>query len=60
MTYKEMTRRIEHVGKQIEFVYEIQKAEPSDDRKRMCGDIVNSLLAYKNYLYYEKNYKENV
>ena len=58
MTYKKMTKYIERTKECIEFMYKIQKTLSNDDDLKLCADTINRLLAYKNYLIYEKEYTE--
>jgi hypothetical protein len=58
MTYSQMTKNIENIKKQIDFMYELQKEQTEPNKARLIGDIVNNLCAYKNYLIYAKEYKE--
>ena len=59
MTYKQMTKEIEKFSKMIEFISKLQKEKiVSNDKEtaHLCGDIINALCGYKNYLVYEKQY----
>ena len=58
MTYKKMTKYLERTKECIEFMYKIQKTLSNDDDLKLCADTINRLLAYKNYLIYEKEYTE--
>ena len=58
MTYSKMTQNIEHIKKQIDFMYDLQKQQTEPNVSRLIGDIINNLCAYKNYLIYAKEYKE--
>ena len=58
MTYKDISKRIENIDKQIEYVREWQKTTEVEEGKRMWGDIINNLLAYKNYLIFDKEWQE--
>lgn len=57
MTYRKMTKTIERTKECIKFMYRIQKTLSGDDLL-LCADTINRLLAYKNYLIYEKEYTE--
>lgn len=57
MTYKEMTKRIDRIKDQIDFMYELQKQQTDPETSRLIGGIIDNLCAYKNYLIYEKDYK---
>lgn len=52
----------ESIDKKVAFMYEIEKEKLSMDNKEdaiLCEQIVDDLLAYKNYLIYAKQYKES-
>lgn len=57
MTYKEMTKRIDRIKDQIDFMYELQKQQIDSETSRLIGGIIDNLCAYKNYLIYEKDYR---
>ena len=65
MTYARMKKQIEHIDKQIEFMKKIQSEKEIGDTNAIkndvtCGDIINSLIGYKNYLIYYKKYNEQI
>ena len=59
-TYEQMKKEIEKFKTQIDFIYKVRDTYYGED-KYVAGivcDIVNNLLAYQNYLRYEKSYTE--
>lgn len=58
MTYNKMTKYIDRTKECIEFMYKVQKTLSNDDDLKLCADTINRLLAYKNYLIYEREYTE--
>ena len=58
MTYKQMEKQIEKINEEIKFMYAIQKEIEDREKAAICGNIINSLLAYKYYLTFEKDYDE--
>ena len=58
MTYNKMTKYIDRTKECIEFMYKVQKTLFNDDDLKLCADTINRLLAYKNYLIYEREYTE--
>ena len=60
MTYKQIKARINALDKRIAFMYEVQKEKQNSGNREaaiICGDIINNLCSYKNYLIYEKQYE---
>lgn len=60
MTYKQMTKEIEAINEQIEFLYSIRRDlyKGQRDKEIMIGNIANNLCAYQNYLRFSKEYEE--
>lgn len=56
MTYKQMTKRIENINAQIQFIKNIADVLSDKEDLIMCGDIINSLCSWKNTLIYDKEY----
>lgn len=59
-TYKQMTKELECIDKQIQYMYTTQKRELNSgdiSKSKLCGDIINNLCCYKNFLIYEKQYE---
>lgn len=60
MTYEEMTRDIRLCNELVDFMYDIQKEKFDADKEedgRLCGKVINTIIGYKNYLQYEKQYQ---
>lgn len=62
MTYNEMQKEIEQVKHQIDFLYEVRDTHYSCNKEdaHTIGNIINSLLAYQNYLRFEKSYTDTL
>lgn len=60
MTYKQMTKEIEAIPKQIAYLYNVRDTHYKGNKEiaDMTCDIVNNLCAYQNYLRFEKEYKD--
>ena len=58
MTYKQLTKQIDRIGEQIKYMYQIQEDARGTEEKKLCGDIINNLLCWKNTLIYDKDYVE--
>ena len=56
MTYKQLTKRINHIDEQIKYMYQIQEDARGIEEKKLCGFIIDNLLCWKNTLIYDKEY----
>lgn len=59
MTYKELTKQIEEIDKEMEFLYSLRESQFKGmrDEEGMIGNIINNLYARKNYLRFEAEYE---
>ena len=60
MTYKQMTKEIDDIKTQIDFLYRLRNDlfKGERDAEIMIGNIVNNLCAYQNYLRFTKEYED--
>lgn len=58
MTYKQLTKQIEDIDAQIQFMKDVRDSHYPDDKPSniMIGNIVNTLICWKNHLRFEKEY----
>ena len=60
MTYKQLTKQIEYIDAQIQFMKDVRDSHYSDDKPSniMIGNIVNTLICWKNYLLFDRDYTD--
>ncbi len=58
MTYKQLSKRIERIDEQIEFLRRIRENsyKGMKDEEVIIGTIIDNLCAYKNHLVYDEDY----